>query len=336
MKNAVKYVFFGSTSDSVIVLDKICKSRLSANPPVLSDGLQLIAVVTQPPRPTGRKHRLIPTAVAVWANSHNIPCITFQNDPVKPWLFADEKSVEKELHRLGAGLIISACYGQKIPQSVIGNAEYGGLNIHPSLLPRWRGADPVPWSILEGDENTGVTIVTLSDKFDSGKIISQITVHLSGNELPDPLRTRLFNDGANLLVKILPDYLSGKISGTPQDITKSIYAKKLTRENGFVSWDEIVKAMSGGPGAVPLERKIRAFSPWPGVWTKIKLKDPFEKTQGRQKEKLKVNKTIDNNDKRLKILSAFLQPATNNLQLNLVQLEGKKPVPFIQFAPAYL
>ncbi len=265
----MKIVFFGSTSDSVLVLKK------------LSD---VVAVVTQPPKPIGRKRILAPTPVELWAKRHGIP-------------------VHYTAPDVPCDLIVSASYGEKIPMKRIASATLGGLNVHPSLLPRWRGGDPVPWAILSGDRQIGVTVVTLTEKFDAGEIIAQKKIPVAGDDFSGPLRTRLFAIGADLLTEILKTYRGVKPSHIESDTASHLvepYARRLTRDDGFEPWENIINPKD----AERINRKFRAFHPWPGLWTR------FQK-------------------KRLKILSFTDKPVT-------VQLEGKTPVSWQQFSEAYL
>ena len=160
-------LFFGSTTDSVIILDKLFTTHYSLFTP------RITAIVTQPPRPVGRKQLMTPTPVETWAKTRAITVLSFPSNTAKPWLYLDEAQVVDALEPLKADLIVSASYGQKIPAKTLKDAKFGGLNVHPSLLPRWRGGDPVPWAIMTGDHQTGVTIVSLSEKFeirpDTGK-----------------------------------------------------------------------------------------------------------------------------------------------------------------------
>ena len=262
----MKILFFGSTSDSVVVLEKL--------PGVA-------AVVTQPPKPVGRKQIVTPTPVESWANQKNIPVYT-------------------QPPRKDVDLIVSASYGEMIPIELIRSARYGGLNVHPSLLPRWRGGDPVPWAIMSGDDEIGVTVVTLSEKFDRGNIIAQKTILIGPQDTSGPLRTKLFQLGAELLVQALPDYCSGKNKGVAQTIGTAPYARRLKREDGFEPWENIID-----PKESPrIDRKFRALHPWPGLWTTF-------------------------NEKRLKIVGFDHVPT-------IVQMEGKTPVSWKQFQTAYL
>lgn len=235
--------------------------------------------------------------------------LSFPSDPEKPWLYTDEKTVIDTLQPFKADLLVSACYGQKIPWDAIRQSRFGGLNVHPSLLPRWRGADPVPWAILSGDRQTGVTVVTLSDKFDEGAIIAQKKVPITDTDTSDSLRTNLFTLGAKLLVRVTPDFISQKqITKNKFTNNESSYARRLTRDDGFEPWEAIQKALEDVQEARRIDRKFRAFTPWPGLWTKV-------------------------GEKRLKILR--ITHNTSRITLHTVQLEGKKPVSWEQFASGY-
>lgn len=294
--NAPRVIFFGSTSDSVLVLEKLPR---------------VCAVVTQPARPVGRKQLVTPTSVEIWAKERRIPVLSFPSDPKKPWLYESEHQVVDTLESQKADLFVSVCFGQKIPWEAIKEVRYGGLNVHPSLLPRWRGADPVPWAILAGDHQTGVTIVTLSKEFDEGRIIAQKKIPIGDTDTSDPLRTKLFTLGADLLVEVLPRYFITP-SKPPLNIRggegELPYARRLTRDDGFETWDTIQKAFDDPEEAKRMDRKFRAFHPWPGLWTKVK-------------------------EKRLKILRITYN--ASRITLDIVQLEGRKPVSWKQFSCAY-
>ena len=283
----MKIIFFGSTTDSILVLEKLS----------LPD---IVAVVTQPPKPVGRKHISTPTPVETWAKNHGITVLSFPTQNQKPWLYADEQTVINALQPVKMDLLVSASYGQKIPNATLAAAAYGGLNVHPSLLPRWRGADPVPWAILTGDHDIGVSVVTLASSFDTGKIIAQKKIPISDTDTSDPLRTKLFEMGAILLTRALPDFLSGKNKGRPQLTKGQPYAKRFSREDGFEPWESITHPDE----AIRINRKFRALHPWPGLWTTFR-------------------------GKRLKILGFTTSPT-------IVQLEGKKPISWEQFKTAYL
>lgn len=187
-----------------------------------------------------------------------------------------------------ADLVISADYGQKLPS--------GGLNLHPSLLPQYRGPTPVPQQILNKETESGISIIEMTDEFDAGPVIAQEKVPVLPDDTTPVLLKRCFTSGAKLLVKILPAYLNNKITLFSQDESQATYTHKFTKADGFISWEEFKKSRLSST----LDRKIRAYFPWPGVWTTMP------------------------NGKTLKLLPK-----------NLVQLEGKNPIPFPQFLAGY-
>lgn len=294
-------LFFGSTDDSVIVLDKLAKTA----------GFTVSAVVTQPPRPVGREQILTSTPVEVWAKAHNVAALSFPSNPEKSWQYQNPQQVIDTLQPIGADLLISASYGQMIPENTIKSAKFGGLNVHPSILPRWRGGDPVPWAIMNGDHQIGVTVVSLAAVFDEGEIFAQEKIPLTPKDTSDPLRTKLFGIGADLLTALLPAYIQGKAKPLPHhnDKEKPPYAKRFKRDDGFEPWEVIQTATTSGGESERIERKYRALHPWPGLWTTI-------------------------GGKRLKILKLRLD--NEKLLIEEVQLEGKKPVSWIQFQTAHL
>ena len=188
-----------------------------------------------------------------------------------------------------ADLIISVAYGQKLPP--------GGLNLHPSLLPKYRGATPVPRQILDGVKQSGITIIKMTGEFDAGPIVAQEKVEILPDDTTPVLLKRCFTAGAKLLAKILPDYLEHKMYPKPQPKeSPTPYCRRFTKQDGFISWKEF-KLSRQTP---ELDRKIRGLFPWPGVWTKMP------------------------NGKTLKLLPK-----------NLLQLEGKNPISRQQFLAGY-
>lgn len=187
-----------------------------------------------------------------------------------------------------ADLIISAAYGQKLPP--------GGLNLHPSLLPAYRGATPVPHQILDGLTQSGITIIKMTADFDAGPIVAQEKVEIKPDDTAPDLLLRCFSAGAKLLIKILPDYLNTKITLIPQGNSPTPYCRRFTKQNGFISWEEFLQSRQ----SPHLNRKIRALFPWPGVWTTMP------------------------NGKTFKLLPK-----------NMYQLEGKQPITKKQFMSGY-
>lgn len=310
-------IFFGSTSDSVLVAKHLSKTY------------PISAVVTQPARPVGREKTITTTSLETWAREQHIPCLTFNREDARPSRFAQESDVVNALETFKPDILITACFGQKIPTALLERSQHGGLNIHPSLLPRWRGADPVPWTIIAGDAQTGVTISTITDVFDSGAIVAQKKFPVTSNEMPDTLRTMLFTKGAELLVEILEQYMQGSLSPILQQESSATVARKVTREDGYVPWNLVVSAIEGTdilrerrtglmqsiqePLPQAIIRLYRALHPWPGIWTTIQRTGV---------------------EKRVKLVS--LHQADGKVSIDTVQLEGKTPVNWKTFYEAYL
>ncbi|MBI2039836.1 methionyl-tRNA formyltransferase [Candidatus Microgenomates bacterium] len=164
---------------------------------------------------------------------------------------------------LTSDLFIVASYGKIIPQSILNIPKFASLNVHPSLLPKYRGSSPVPATILMGDKITGVTIIKMDAKVDHGPIVSTKEISLTGQENSLFLINKLFQLGADLLVKIIPDYMTGKIKLMPQNHLKATYCERLTRNSGYFKIDN-------PPSPEKLDRMIRAYYPWPGVWTRFR------------------------------------------------------------------
>lgn len=207
---------------------------------------------------------------------------------------------------------IVASFGAIIPQEIINWPKKGLLNLHPSLLPKYRGSSPVQTTILNGDHQTGVTIIKMDNEVDHGPIITQFKEKINTDDTSESLLKRLFSAGAEVLITILSSYLKGKIELCQQDHTQATYTQKLTREDGKLDWSKPADYQ---------ERFIRAMFPWPGAWTEIELEHRTKNIEQRV------------NAKRLKILKAHLE--SNKLILDLVQLEGKKPVTWKQFLEGY-
>ena len=207
----------------------------------------LDSVVTAPPRPAGRKGRLTPTPVADLAAEHGLSIRT-------PTTLRDDAVLE-ELRATQAELIVLADYGRIIPAAVLAIPAHGALNIHPSLLPRHRGAAPVVGAILAGDEVTGVTVMRMDEGLDTGPIVAQTEVPLEGTEVTPELEARLAEMGAELLLENLPAWLDGSLPARPQPMAGATLTRMLRREDGRLDADR---------SAAELERQVRAYQPWPG------------------------------------------------------------------------
>lgn len=233
----VRTLFFGSGTVALPALSRLLRSDL----------VSLDSVVTAPPRPAGRKAVLTPTPVADLAAEHGLPMRT-------PLTLRDP-AVQAELGETGAELIILADYGRLIPAAILDLPRHGALNIHPSLLPRHRGAAPVVGTILEGDAVGGVSVMRMDEGLDTGPVLVQRELPLDGTELAPALEARLAEMGAELLLEVLPGWLDGSVSAVPQPEAGATLTRLLRREDGRLDPDK---------PALELERQVRAYQPWPG------------------------------------------------------------------------
>ena len=158
-------------------------------------------------------------------------------------------------------LMVVASYGKIIPKSILDIPKYGALNVHPSLLPKYRGASPIPATILNGDKITGVTIIKMDEKMDHGPIVATRKISLTGQEKFPDLINKLFQLGAELLVKTIPDFITKRLKPVGQNHAKALFCLPLTRQSGYFD-------INSPPSPEKLDRMIRAYYPWPGVWTR--------------------------------------------------------------------
>lgn len=238
MNKQTSILFFGTPEFALPALERL-----------IAEKYDLMGVITNPDEPVGKKHILTPPPIKIFAQKHLIP--VFQPEKLKRELWNAEIP--------STDLFVVAAYGKIIPKSVLEIPKYGMLNIHPSLLPRWRGASPIQSAILAGDRDTGVTIMQLDELTDHGPIVAQETVGIGDRKVTYPqLHDELARAGAELLIKTIPGFLDGTIVPVPQDDAKATFCKVLKKEDGRIDWSK---------SAEEIERMVRALNPWPGAWT---------------------------------------------------------------------
>lgn len=245
MKSKIKIIFFGTPNFALPTLNALIK-----------EGYNIVLVVTQPDEPVGRKQILTPSPVKVEAKKLGLEV----HDKIE--------NLEVRIKNLGAEVGIVVAYGKIIPQEILDLFPLGCLNLHPSLLPKYRGPSPIQSAILNGDEETGVTIIKLDAKMDHGARISNFEFPLRpraqgregilNDDTYQSLSEKLASAGAELLIKTLPDYLAGKIKPEPQDDSQATYTKIINKEDGKIDWQK---------SAQEIERQIRAYAPWPGCFS---------------------------------------------------------------------
>lgn len=211
---------------------------------------QVVAVVTQPDKPKGRDLKLQPSPVKILAEKLNLPVL----QPLK----AREENFISQLRELKPDLMVVVAYGQILPQTILDLPQFGCLNVHTSLLPKYRGAAPIQWAIADGEPETGVTIMKMDAGLDTGPVLSTRRTPILATDDSQVLHDRLAQLGAELLVETIPDYVSGKISPRPQPVEGSTYAAKIKKEDGRIDWNL---------PAQKIWHRLRAFTPWPGGFT---------------------------------------------------------------------
>jgi methionyl-tRNA formyltransferase len=259
-------------------------------------GHEVVVVITQPDRPKGRDLQPAPPPVKVVAQRLGLPV----QQPLK----IREPVAIEALRAAQPDLIAVVAYGQILPKSVLEIPRLGCINVHTSLLPRWRGAAPIQCAILNGDRETGVTTMYMDEHMDTGDIILQRVQLIHADDTGATLHDRLAKLGADLLVETIQLIPEEKAPRTKQDETKATYAKKITKEEGRIDWTK---------SAVEIERQIRAFNPWPSAYThmgdlllKIWKAEAVENVSGNPGEVL-TDFTVATGHSGLRILE--LQPA---------------------------
>lgn len=213
-------------------------------------GHEIVAVFTQPDRPKGRDLKPTPPPVKVAAECLKLP--VHQPSKIK-----DAEAIEL-VRATRPDLIVVVAYGQILPQAILDIPPRGCVNVHASLLPRWRGAAPIQYAILHGDAETGVTTMFLNERMDAGDIIRQRAEPVRADDTAGALHDRLAKLGAELLVETVELIAGGRAPRTPQDESRTTYAKKISKEDGRIDWTQ---------PADQIERQIRAFNPWPSAYT---------------------------------------------------------------------
>ncbi|MBA8781208.1 methionyl-tRNA formyltransferase [Aeromonas caviae] len=219
---------------------------------LLSSGHEVVAVYTQPDKPAGRGQKLTASPVKELALAHDLP--VYQPASLR------NEAAQAELAALGADLMVVVAYGLILPKAVLDTPRLGCINVHGSLLPRWRGAAPIQRSIWAGDAETGVTIMQMDVGLDTGAMIRKVTCPIASDETSASLYDKLAGLGPQALVDTLDAMAAGGTAAEPQDDALANYAEKLSKEEARIDWSM---------DAVAIERCIRAFNPWPISWFEV-------------------------------------------------------------------
>lgn len=294
-----RIVFMGTPDFAVPGLQKLIETQ------------QVVGVVTQPDRPAGRGQQLRPSPVKQVALTAGIPLY-------------QPKSLRKEeaaapLQAWQPDMIVVAAFGQILRPHVLNLPPLGCLNVHASLLPRWRGASPIQHAILAGDAETGITLMKMDAGLDTGPMYVQEAISIADDETAASIHDRLANLGADMVAHYLDDILHGRILSTAQDNAQSTYAPMIKKEDGRLDWQET---------AVAIDRRIRAMTPWPGAVTGW---------QGKTLKILRAYPTMRGaaagvvGEVRWNGETAVVQSGEGDLALEKIQLAGKRPLTIADF-----
>lgn len=293
-KKPIRVVFAGTPHFAVPFLYALIKDP----------DFQVVSVITQPDRPVGRKQIFTPSPIKEVARENAIAIL-------QPELLRKNKKIVFDLMDLAPDLLIVVAYGQIVPPEVLAVAKFGNINVHPSLLPKYRGSSPIQSAILNGDDKTGVTIMLMDEKLDHGPILSQKEFALSGQETGDSLLNDTAKIGTPLLVDVAKKFVNGEIEPTKQDDDLSTICKTINKDNAKIDWTKPAKQ---------IEREIRAYYSWPISWTTLSGKrlKIFPATTINQTTQLKPGEIAINNSE------LSIGCGQGSLIISKLQLEGKE------------
>lgn len=243
MSNRTKIIFFGTPQFAVPFFNSISTDA----------AFEIVGVVTQPDKPVGRKQIITPPPIKEAAVAKNIP--VFQPEKLK-----SDINIINNLKQLNPNLAIVVAFGQIIPQEILNIFPNGNINVHPSLLPKYRGASPIQSAILNGDEKTGITIMLMDEKMDHGPILAQQEIILDGNETNESLHNLAAELGKNFLIETVKKYLAKEIEPQEQTHEAATFCQSINKDEAKINWSQSAKAIN---------QKIRAFYPWPVAWTTL-------------------------------------------------------------------
>ncbi|MFA5020763.1 MAG: methionyl-tRNA formyltransferase [Patescibacteria group bacterium] len=255
MIKPIKIIFCGTPDFSVPYLEGL----------ISDPAFWVVGIITQSDKPSGRDQKPSPSPVKSAAIGYGLRI--WQPEKLK-----SDEIISGELSAVGADLLVVVAYGQIIPASILALFPRGAINVHPSLLPKYRGASPIQSALLAGESETGITIMLMDEKMDHGPILSQLKVKLAGEETNGSLHEQLAETGVSLLLETIKKYLNGDLKSQEQNHDEATYCATITKADGRIDWTQ---------SAQTIKRKLYALYPWPAVWTawgdqRIKFFPPAE------------------------------------------------------------
>ena len=302
----IRTIFLGTPEFGVSCLEAL----------VQSDFFDLVAVISQPDKPVGRRQELLSPAIKTTAQKYHLPV----HQPIKI------KTETELIKKLDPELIVVVAYGQIIPESILAIPRFGCINVHGSLLPRYRGAACLQAAIINGDRYSGITVMQMDKGLDTGPILARKKIKLAKEETIDSLHDKLSLVGAKLLIKTLKRYINGRLKAKPQSEDGASYVKMIKKEAGHLDWTK---------SATAIERQIRAFNPWPGSYGflsnhKLKLNKVMFKILAVRSDPIKVN-SHPIGQIFLHNSALAVQCGQNSLVIIKLQLEGKRAMEVDEF-----
>ncbi|MBU0721947.1 methionyl-tRNA formyltransferase [Patescibacteria group bacterium] len=299
MNKKIKIIFIGTANLGLPAFNAILKNQ----------DFEIVLAITQPDKPIGRKQIITSSCIKIAAEKTNITVL-------QPEHIID---IREKIFLLKPDLIIVAAYAQLIPEQILNLPKYGCLNLHASLLPKYRGAAIIQAAIINGDKQTGLTIIKMDKGLDTGPILGQIAIDIDKEDTAGTLYDRLSEVSVDFFINTIKKYLSGKITPEPQNSSQASYVKTLTKNDGLINWSK--------PAAY-LEKFIRAMNPWPMPWTWWNGRQV--KIISAQKQLIEINsykpgKTFKYNS------GLAVQCGQNALIIKSLQLEGKNPLKSDEF-----
>lgn len=282
---------------------------------MLIESYEVIAVVTQPDRPVGRKRTLTPPPVKKVAMAHDVPVY-------QPEKLSDSETLNTLLN-MEYDLIVTAAFGQLLPKALLDHPKYGAVNVHASLLPKYRGGAPIHQAIIDGESETGVTIMYMVERLDAGDMIAQQPLPIEDQDNVGTMHDKLSALGTALLRETLPSILNGTNPRTAQDDTKASFASNIQREDEWIDWSQDARTIFN---------HIRGLSPWPVASTrfddkvmKIYAADIVKDITG------EAGKIIQTTKKQIIVGTG----SSESIALKEIQLAGKKRMPTANFLSGY-